>query len=51
MTLIFYDFHYVLYDVNSFGELQSIYSVCPIFVINNNNPPWMSIKREDFSYI
>jgi hypothetical protein len=32
--------------VNPFGELRSIYSVWPIFVINNNLPPWMSIKRE-----
>jgi hypothetical protein len=32
--------------VNPFGELRSIYSVWPIFVINNNIPPWMSIKRE-----
>ena len=32
--------------VNPFGELKSIYSVWPNFVINNNNPPWMSIKRE-----
>jgi hypothetical protein len=31
--------------VNPFGELRSIYSVWPIFVINNNIPPWMSIKR------
>jgi hypothetical protein len=30
--------------VNPFGELRSIYSVWP--VINNNLPPWMSIKRE-----
>ena len=33
-------------SVNPFGELRSIYSVWPIFVINNNIPPWMSIKRE-----
>jgi hypothetical protein len=32
--------------VNPFGELRSVYSVWPIFVINNNIPPWMSIKRE-----
>jgi hypothetical protein len=32
--------------VNPFGELRSMYSVWPIFVINNNLPPWMSIKRE-----
>ena len=33
--------------VNPFRELRSIYSVWPIFVINNNIPPWMSIKREN----
>jgi hypothetical protein len=27
--------------VNPFGELRSIYSVCLVFVINNNLPPWM----------
>ena len=32
--------------VNPFGEIRSIYSVWPIFVINNNIPLWMSIKRE-----
>jgi hypothetical protein len=32
--------------VNPFGELMSIYSVLPIFVINNNLHPLMSIKRE-----
>jgi hypothetical protein len=32
--------------VNTFGELRSTYSVWPVFVINNNLPPWMSIKRE-----
>jgi hypothetical protein len=32
--------------VNPFRELQSIYSMCPIFVIKNNIPPYMSIKRE-----
>ena len=31
---------------NPFGELCSTYSVWPVFVINNNLPPWMSIKRE-----
>jgi hypothetical protein len=25
--------------VNPFGEIQSVYSVWPIFVINNNIPP------------
>ena len=33
-------------DVNPFAEMRSIYSVWPVFVINNNIPPWMSIKRE-----
>jgi hypothetical protein len=37
--------------VNPFGELRSIYSVWPIFVINNNIPPWMSIKRENIMLI
>jgi hypothetical protein len=32
--------------VNPFGELRSTYSVWPIFVINNNLPPWMLTKRE-----
>jgi hypothetical protein len=32
--------------VNPFGEICSMYSVWPIFVIKNNLPPWMSIKRE-----
>ena len=27
--------------VNPFGELRSTYSVLPVFVINNNLPPWM----------
>ena len=31
---------------NTFGEMISIYLVWPIFLINNNLPPWMSIKRE-----
>jgi hypothetical protein len=30
-----------------FGELRAIYSVWLVFVINNNFPPWMSIKREN----
>lgn len=33
-------------SVNPFGEMRSVYLVWPIFVINNNIPPWMSIKRE-----
>ena len=32
--------------VKPFGELRSTYSVWPVFVINNNLPPWMSMKRE-----
>jgi hypothetical protein len=32
--------------VNPFGELRSTYSMWPIFVINNNLPPWILIKRE-----
>ena len=32
--------------VNPYGDLRSVYSVWPIFVINNNIPPWMCIKRE-----
>ena len=32
--------------VNPFAEMISVYSVWPIFVINNNIPPWLSIKRE-----
>ena len=32
--------------VKPFGEMRSIYSVWPVFVINNNIPPWMSIKRK-----
>ena len=32
--------------VNPYGDMRSIYLVWPIFVINNNIPPWMSIKRE-----
>ena len=33
------------YGVSPIGELCSTYSVWHIFVINNNLPPWMSIKR------
>jgi hypothetical protein len=32
--------------VNPFRELRFIYSVWPTFVIKNNIPSWMSIKRE-----
>ena len=31
---------------NPFGEIHSTYSVWSVFNINNNLPPWMSIKRE-----
>ena len=31
---------------NPFGELRSTYSMWLVFVINNNLPPWMTIKRE-----
>ena len=34
------------YGVNPFSQMKSIYMVWPIFVINNNIPPWLSIKRE-----
>ena len=33
-------------SVNPYGDMRSVYLVWPIFVINNNIPPWMSIKRE-----
>ena len=32
--------------VNPYRDMRSVYSVWPIFVINNNIPPWMSIKRK-----
>ena len=32
--------------VNPFGEMRSTYLVWLVFVINNNIPPWFSIKRE-----
>jgi hypothetical protein len=32
--------------VNPFGELRSTYSMWLVFVINNNLPPLISIKRE-----
>ena len=32
--------------VNPFAQMKSIYTVWPIFVINNNIPPWLLIKRE-----
>jgi hypothetical protein len=37
--------------VNPLIELRSIYLVWPIFFINNNIPPWMSIKREHIMLI
>ena len=33
--------------VNPFAYMLSIYSVCPIFVINSNILAWFSIKREN----
>ena len=33
-------------DINPFGEMRSTYSMRPIFIINNNIPPWMTIMRE-----
>ena len=33
--------------VDPFAQMKSIYMVWPIFVINNNIPPWLSIKREN----
>ena len=33
-------------NVNPFAQMRSIYTVWPIFVINNNIPPWFSIKRD-----
>ena len=36
----------VVDDVNPFGEMRSTYSLWPIFVINNNIHPWLSIRRE-----
>ena len=32
--------------INPFSQMKSIYTVWPIFVINNNIPPWLSIKRD-----
>ena len=32
--------------VNTYAKKRSIYSVWPIFVINNNIPPWFSIRKE-----
>ena len=35
-----------VHGFNPFGEICSTYSAWLVFVINNNLPPWMSIKRE-----
>ena len=32
--------------VNPFAQIKSIYTLRPIFTINNNIPPWLSIKRD-----
>ena len=32
--------------VNPIAEMRYVYSVWPIFLINNSIPPWLSIKRE-----
>ena len=32
--------------VNPFAQMKSFYTVSPIFVININVHPWLSIKRE-----
>ena len=34
------------YWVNPFAQMKSIYTVWPTFFINNNIPPWLSIKWE-----
>ena len=34
------------YGVNPYAEKRSIYSMWPIFFINNNIPSWLLIKRE-----
>ena len=34
------------YGVNPFSQMKSIYTVWSIFIINNNIPPWLLIKRE-----
>ena len=39
------EFHWKLMVI-PFGELCYTYSVWPVFVINNNLPPWMTIKIE-----
>ena len=37
-------------SVNPFGDMRFVYSMWPIFVIKNNIPPWMSIKREHIMF-
>ena len=37
-------FALVVDDVNPSGDMGFVYLVWPIFVINNNIPPWISIK-------
>ena len=32
--------------VNPFVDMRSFYTMWPIFLINNNVPPWLSRKRE-----
>ena len=34
------------YGVNLFAHMKPIYTVWPIFVINNRVPPWLSINKE-----
>ena len=34
------------YGANPFAQMKSIYTVWPIFFINNKIPQWFSIKRE-----
>ena len=36
--------------VNPFAQMKSIYTVWPIFVINDNIPPSFSTKREDIMF-
>ena len=36
--------------VNPFAQMKSIYTMWLIFVINNNIPPWFSIKREHIMF-
>ena len=36
--------------INPFGEIRFLYSIWPIFVINNNIHPLMYIKREHIMF-